>query len=274
MVLLLVLLIIEGQSLYGHWILNRSFIAYTSVLLEKPHLKKEQAAHASLAEAFRRTVHYRPALLQRPELHLLSALSGGDFDKNSVGEVCPVNARDYLFIRMLNRTGSFVKAEQHEVAEQWLLQLGKLCPESFEVFKGLARLKEMSGEYEAAIEFMEKAARLEPHIPDEDWRQSDTSPLLWKRVVVARAKSDVGNLHFKKGDYTKAVEVLEASVDAYPPGTISPWLYNMIGALAFEVGAYEKAKWAFEEGLKIDSTLPEAPMYLRKIQAKIQEGSR
>jgi len=272
-VLLLVIFIFRWSDLYGHWAFNKASAEYAQVLIRAPDLETELIANASFANVFKDLSHYRPALLQRPELPLFTALGGGAFPKYRVVEICPVAPKDYLFIRALNRVGSLVSAKQQEMAEQWLLQLSTLCPNSFDVFKSLSRLKEMNGEYEAAIGFMEKAIAFEPHIPDGDWRHPDIPPELWKNVVVARAKSDIGNLHFKKGDYKKAVEVLEASVAAYPPGTISPWLYKMIGALAFEIGAYEKAKGAFEAGIKIDPNLSEVPMYLRKIQAKLQEGT-
>ena len=87
-------------------------------------------------------------------------------------------------------------------------------------------------------------------------------------MALARAHSDIGAILYRQYRYEESLEVIESSLEKYPPGTVSPWLYNLIGVLSYTVGKLEKAEWAFEKGLKIEPDLPEAHKYLKWIREK------
>ena len=271
---LLILAIFSGPPLYAQWLMNRAFIEYASVMVQAPDSAVEQAAQEDLYRAYVQASNYKPGFRRHPQYRLLPLLISGASAKHSLHGICPESGRDYLYLILLRRTGTYVRAHRYDEAEAWLGRLAELCPNSFEVFKGWATLKEMRGDYGAAIRFLETAITLEPQVPHIDYRQPDQLSSVWRNVALGRAHSDIGNLYAKMGQYDRAIATLESSIARYPPGTISPWLYNLIGVMCYDSGYLDKSKWAFEEGLKIDPNLPEAPMYLEWIEQKIGARSQ
>ena len=267
-VILLAVTVLQGQYLYASLLMNRAYLAYVGALVQNSDEATDRVAQESLYQVYQQASIYRPALCQESLYRLLPVLISGELPEVSLNGICPRSAEDFLFLRLLDRAKTETKAQRYVEAESLYEWLAFNCPESFEVFTGWAGLKRGRGDYEPAIRLMETAMTLEPQLPPFDFRQADVPRPIWRDVTLARTYTEIGVILQENQQYEQAILVLEASIELYPPGTVSPWLYNLLGVLCYETWQLDKAKWAFEEALAIEPNLPEAPMYLELIEER------
>jgi len=254
--------------IYAHFVMNCAQVAHAKSLQRASAGVWDPEPYRKLRDTYEQMSQI-DSDWQREPLYVLLPLFISQTPPEQWVSICPGEAYGYLFLRLLKLAESLEQTRKFEQADSLYRILSVQCPESFELFNAWAGFASNQKQYDQAIARLEKAITLDPKLPPSDYGQGDQPKSKWSQIALARASSEIGVQYHNQYQYAKAVETLEASLSKYPPGTISLWLYNLIGVSAFEAGQFAKAKWAFMKVLEKDTNLEsEAIQYLKRIDAK------
>lgn len=260
----LILILSQWTTLYAWWLLNRAFISYADVLVGIPDAAVEQSAHESMQQAYLQATYYEPGVQQEMRFRLLPLWMSGEAPRAE--SICPPSQEAFLFIGLLGRARVHMQTQNSDEADSLYKWLASSCPNSFEIWMDWAILKEMVGDYTTGISMLETAVTLEPQLVPPG--VMDRPRTFWRGLAVAGAYADLGDLLAKNRQLGQAVVILEHSVALHPPGTVSPWLYQYLGILYYQIGELDKARLTLEAALAIKPDLPDAPRYLKQIEGK------